>query len=313
MQSIDPLIVFEVTPRCNLSCCYCYNVWKSGNGFESTELSISEIAHLVDFMEAAHPLSVTLTGGEPLVREDLAEIAELFKKKGISVGVATNGILLDRESAHELADAGVRWFEVSIPSITRDGYLNLTGIDGLEQVKQAMLAAKSTGARLSVSHIMTALNEGEAGKVIELAFAFSADSVALNRFVPIGEVSRNSVLLPSIQQLDNTLRIASDTSASLDITVYASIPVEGCILKHERYPGIKFGSCVCGKEKWAVDPSGNLRICEQSPQILGSCLEYPFEELVQKPEVRQFRESNRFNYCRECPVYDKCGGGCRFF
>ncbi len=304
--------MFEVTPRCNLECRFCYNVWKSRGYSSPTELSIPEIALLADSIEAVHPVSVALTGGEPLLREDLSEIAKLFRSRGIKVGVVSNGILLDTESAEKLTDAGVSWFDISIPSISEGGYSRVTGFDGFAKVKRAMLAVKKAGARLIVSHIMTALNEGEAGQVIELAFAFSADAVALNRFVPGGEGQRNPDLLPTLQQLDNTLRIASDVSDSLNIKVYASIPVEDCLLRHDRYPGIKFGSCVCGDRKWAVDPSGNLRICEQSPEILGNLLEFSFENLIENDSVAEFRRRSRFTNCRECSAYDKCGGGCRF-
>ena len=309
---IDPIIVFEVTPRCNLECRFCYNVWKSTGYPSPAELSIAEIALLAGSIKVIHPISVALTGGEPLLRVDLSEIVMLFRSKGIKVGVVTNGILLDTESAEKLTDAGVSWFDISIPSISEVGYNKLTGLDGFEKAKRAMLAVKSAGARLTVSHIITALNEGEAGKVIELAFAFSADAVALNRFVPGGEGHRNPDLLPTLQQLDNTLRIASDVSDSLDITVYASIPVEDCLLKHERYPGIEFGSCVCGERKWAVDPSGNLRICEQSPEILGNLLEFSFENLIDNPAVAEFRRKTRLTDCEECSRWGECRGGCRF-
>ncbi len=312
MHFTDPIIVYEVTPRCNLECRFCYNVWKSSGYSSPVELPLTKIALLADSIEAAHPVSVALTGGEPLLRNDLALIAMLFKSRGIKVGVVSNGILLNTESVEKLTDAGVSWFDISVPSVSEVGYKRLTGCDGFAKVKRAMLAVKSTGARLIVSHILTALNEGEAGRVIELAFAFSADAVALNRFVPGGEGERNPDLLPTLQQLDNTLSIASDTAASLGITVYASIPVEDCLLQHDRYPGIEFGSCVCGERKWAVDPSGGLRICEQSPEILGSLLESSFENLIENPAVAEFRSKSRTPDCGKCSAYSKCGGGCRF-
>ncbi|MCD4846734.1 MAG: radical SAM protein [Candidatus Aegiribacteria sp.] len=312
MHFADPIIVFEVTSRCNLKCRFCYNVWKSSGYSSPVELPLAKIALLADSIEAAHPVSVALTGGEPLLREDLSSIAMLFRSRGIKVGVVSNGILLDKESAEKLADAGVSWFDISVPSISFGGYKRLTGFDGFAKVKRAMLAVKSAGARLIVSHIMTALNEGEAGKVIELAFAFSADAVALNRFVPGGEGHRNPDLIPTLQQLDNSLSAASKAASSLGITVYASIPVEDCLLQHERYPGIEFGSCVCGERKWAVDPSGGLRICEQSPGILGSLLESSFENLIESPAVAEFRRKDSLPDCGECPAYGECGGGCRF-
>ena len=142
MPLTAPIIAFEVTPRCNLECGFCYNVWKTDGYRCPDELSIPEIALLVDSLEVIHPVSVALTGGEPLLREDLAEIAMMFAVKGIRVGVVSNGILIDIESVEKLTAAGVSWFDISIPSISEYGYSSLTGFDGFAKVKRAMLDVK---------------------------------------------------------------------------------------------------------------------------------------------------------------------------
>lgn len=308
-----PLFVFEISPRCNLICAYCYNVWKAPENTYPSELSLDEIGNLADSIEAAHPISVTLTGGEPLLRDDLCEIVSLFRKRGILVGIATNGILLDLHTAESLKEAGASWFEVSVTSVSGEGYRDLTGSDGFETVKQAMLAAVSSGARLTVSHIITSRNSGDAGKVVDLAYAFRADAVALNRFVPGGTGLANRHLLPTLDQLDSALKRASGKSLmSPGMTVYAALPVEDCLLQHSNYPGITFGSCICGAGKWAISPAGNLRVCEQSPRILGSLLESSFEELSRSHYVEEFRRSNRSTDCESCGSASACGGGCRF-
>ncbi len=309
----QPLFVFEVTPRCNLACTYCYNVWKTEGKTYPSELPLDEIENLADSLQAAHPVSVTLTGGEPLLRDDLYEIVSLFQKRGILVGIATNGMLLDRGTAESLKKAGVSWFEVSVTSISEEGYRDLTGTSGFAAVKQAMLNAVSSGVRLTVSHIITSRNWNDAGRVIDLAYAFSADAVALNRFVPGGTGLANRHLLPTLQQLDSALRSASGRSIVCPgMKVYAALPVEDCLLRHADYPGISFGSCICGAGKWSISPSGDLRVCEQSPHILGSLLESTFAELSRSRYVENFRNSNRNPGCTSCSSYGVCGGGCRF-
>ena len=310
---IRPLFVFEVTPRCNLACTYCYNVWKKNGEQSPRELTLNEIGNLADSIQAAHPVSVTLTGGEPLLRDDLCAIVRLFQKRGILVGIATNGMLLDRTAAESLKEAGAGWFEVSVTSVSEDGYSDLTGTDGFAAVKQAMLAVVSSGARLTVSHIITSRNFGDSGRVIDLAYAFAADAVALNRFVPGGTGLANRHLLPTLVQLDSALKSAGERSLmSPGMKVYAALPVEDCLLQHNDYSGISFGSCICGAGKWAISPAGDLRVCEQSPDILGSLLESSFEELSRSPFVEEFRSNNRSPDCMSCSSAGVCGGGCRF-
>ncbi len=308
-----PLFVFEITPQCNLACTYCYNVWKTDSEHYPRELSLDEIENLADSIQAAHPISVTLTGGEPILRDDLHEIVSILRKRGILVGIATNGMLLDRDTAHSLKEAGASWFEVSVTSVSGERYTDLTGTDGFDDVKRAMLAVKSAGARLTISHIITSLNYGDAGQVVDLAYAFSADATALNRFVPGGTGLENRHLLPTLEQLDSALKSAGERSLmSPGMTVYAAIPVEDCLLHHSDYPGVSFGSCICGAGKWAISPSGDLRVCEQSSHIIGSLLERSFEELSRSEFVEEFRCSNRSSDCESCSSMTVCGGGCRF-
>jgi len=309
----NPLFVFEVTPKCNLSCRYCYNIWKTQDYLAGGELPLSGIELLADSISAAHPVSITLTGGEPLLRKDLCGIVHAFSDRGIRVGIATNGLLLDQETAELLKKAGVEWVEVSIPSLHPDRYEDLCGIVGPAAVKGAMLAVKSVGIRLTVSHIITSVNCDEAGVIVDLAYAFSADAVALNRFVPGGTGLSNQHLLPTLNQLDSSLKKASERSLrSPGITVFTAIPVEDCILKHADYPGIKFGSCICGVGKWAINPAGDLRICEQSPHSIGNLLESPFAELFESQFIADFRDFNCRSTCPACASFSSCGGGCRF-
>ncbi len=308
-----PLFVFEITPRCNLACTYCYNVWKAEGEPCPSELPLAEIENLADSIQAARPVSVTLTGGEPLLRDDLCEIVSMFRKRGILVGIATNGLLLDRDTAESLKEAGTSWFEVSVTSVSGEGYRDLTGTCGFEAVKQAMLAVVSSGARLTVSHIRTSRNYSDSGQVVDIAYAFAADATALNRFVPGGTGLANRHLLPTLEQLDSALKNASARSLmSPGMTVYAALPVEDCLLQHSVYPGITFGSCTCGEGKWAVSPLGDLRVCEQSPHILGSLLGNTFEKLSRSRYVEEFRSRNRTQGCNSCRSVSACGGGCRF-
>ncbi|MEN8209575.1 MAG: radical SAM protein [Candidatus Fermentibacteria bacterium] len=308
-----PIFVFETTPRCSLACDYCYNVWKADGEVSPRELQLDDIEKIADSILEAHPISVTLTGGEPLLRDDLCGIVRLFRKRGILVGIATNGLLLDRNRAELLKEAGASWFDVSVTSVSTEGYRKLTGTDGFAAVKQAMLAAVSSGAKLTVSHIITSRNLCDAGRVVDLACAFSADAVALNRFVPGGTGLANRHLLPTLKQLDSALKSADTRSIMCPgMMVYAALPVEDCLLRHSNYPGITFGSCICGEGKWAISPAGDLRVCEQSSRVLGNLLVSTFEQLSRSRYIEEFRSSNRNPDCRSCSSATVCGGGCRF-
>ncbi len=311
---IWPYFVYEITSRCTNDCIYCYNVWKDNGNNSEEELSLLEIKKLFcKLSEEITPAGVTLTGGEPLLHPDILEVASFLAYKNIRVGIATNGILLDEEMTRKLTDSGVSYFEVSLDSIDQKKYSYLTHNHKLKNVKNAILNIKKHDAELTVSFTLTKLNLDDLEETIDYCFAFSADSIALNRFVPGGSGLKNlSQLQLKTEDLKRALSIADKKSKEYNLPINVTIPIESCIIDHKQYPHLNFGVCACAKNKWVIDFSGNLRTCEQNSEVLGSLFDNGFLELAQSKAVKLFRQNNFKNDCNKCEQFSHCGGGCRF-
>lgn len=309
-----PYLVFEITQRCNLGCLYCYNVWKQRGDYPQGELTLPDMMRLFEkLLSEVSPAGVALTGGEPLLHPAIIGISSFLAGEGIPVSVVTNGVLLDEDMAGRLTDAGVGHFEISIPGLDDDVYRGITGCDKARAARNALLMARRSGAKLTVSTVLTGLNCAETGDIVCLACAFSADGIVLNRFVPGGEGLRHlSELLPTKKELETALSAACSGSAGHGIPVIAAVPFEACLYELDRYRDISFGTCACGREKWVVDPLGNLRTCEQNPVILGSLFEKCFQELTNSLPADRFRKDNLGSGCGSCADFLRCGGGCRF-
>ena len=141
-REIDYLRV-SVTQRCNLNCIYC---GKSDCGKKQTELSLDELARLVRAFAACGIRKVRVTGGEPLVRQDVVQIVErIAKTPGIeTVGLTTNGVLLEQYAA-PLANAGLQSVNISLDSTDGSTYRHLTGADVLGRVLRGIDAAQEAG------------------------------------------------------------------------------------------------------------------------------------------------------------------------
>ncbi|OPL18311.1 MAG: hypothetical protein AVO35_05545 [Candidatus Aegiribacteria sp. MLS_C] len=306
-------LVWEVTAGCNLECVFCYNPWRAEGRSIPPDLSTAGMVHLAGRIAEAGPVSVTLTGGEPLLRGDLEVIAAELAGRGIPAGVATNGMLLDDRRAESLVRAGVRWFEIPVHGCSPGTVEALTGRDCIKGTRAAMLAAGRAGATLTASHAITSINYRETADAVKTAFALGAVSMALNRFVPGGAGLDRLDLLPSGEQLGSALVDASKAAMQCrGMLVYTGIPVEPCLHDLSRCPGLVFGPCVCGSEKWAVGPEGELRVCEQSPNVLGSMVTGDFIEMTSSRAVEEFRSREAFPECGRCPSFPRCGSGCRF-
>lgn len=158
----------SVTKRCNLNCSYCGSKKAQGEN----ELSLKEIVTLTRVFAGLGINKVRLTGGEPLIREDICEIAEEIKKiKGIdSLYITTNGILLE-EKADALKRAGVDGVNISLDALDRELYRSITGVDALERVLEGFEKSLAVGfSRVRINSVLVrGKNDTQAKELISLA------------------------------------------------------------------------------------------------------------------------------------------------
>ncbi|MFA5891561.1 MAG: GTP 3',8-cyclase MoaA [Actinomycetota bacterium] len=135
----------SVTDRCNFRCTYCMPAegvpWLPRHDI----LTFEEIDRLVGLFMELGARTVRLTGGEPLVRTDLADLVQMLTARGVpELALSTNGVLL-AERAPELARAGLHRINVSVDSLMRHRFAEMTRRDALEQVMEGLRAAEAAG------------------------------------------------------------------------------------------------------------------------------------------------------------------------
>ena len=136
----------SVTDRCNLRCTYCMPAdglpWLP----RAEILDYEEIARLVTVFHTMGVETVRLTGGEPTVRKNLPELVRLLRAAapGVDLSMTTNGLMLD-ELASPLAAAGLDRINVSIDSLLRHRFAEITRRDALERVFAGLRAAEAAG------------------------------------------------------------------------------------------------------------------------------------------------------------------------
>ncbi len=144
-MSVDYLRI-SVTDRCNLRCLYCDPYQRRRFISRDDVLRFEEIHRIARLFAQCGVTSIRLTGGEPLMRKDLPV---LVRKLGTTPGIkelslTTNGVLLE-PVAHELKAAGLRRVNISVDSLNRDIYREITGFDVLEEVRRGIHAAIEIG------------------------------------------------------------------------------------------------------------------------------------------------------------------------
>ena len=117
MDHVPRLIFWELTKKCNLNCIHCRA--ESENSRFEGELTLDEIKAVIDDIAAHYTPIMVLTGGEPLYREDIFQIASYADEKGLKTALAINGTLIDRSIAEKIRDAGIRRVSISLDGSTR--------------------------------------------------------------------------------------------------------------------------------------------------------------------------------------------------
>ena len=129
----------SITDRCNLRCGYCMPECGVPSVPHDMILRFDEIVRLVKIFCSMGIKNVKITGGEPLVRKGAVDLIKDIKSvEGIEkVSITTNGILLS-ENLNALAEAGIDSINISLDTLNRQKYLNITGFDGLNTVLKAI-------------------------------------------------------------------------------------------------------------------------------------------------------------------------------
>jgi cyclic pyranopterin phosphate synthase len=130
----------SITQSCNLACPFCH---REGDIRRlRTEMTPQQIMRIVSVAASLGVDRIKLTGGEPLLREDIQEIVELIHSvRGITdIGITTNGILLEKY-AEPLKVAGLNRVNVSLGTLDRETYVKMTGIDALDNVLRGVFEA----------------------------------------------------------------------------------------------------------------------------------------------------------------------------
>jgi radical SAM protein with 4Fe4S-binding SPASM domain len=314
-------LIFEATQRCNHACLHCYNVWNGADGFETYpayprgELDTSQtLALLNKALDETGCRHITLTGGEPLLREDLPQILDLLSRRQVMTTLISNGRLLSKERVVDLLERGVDLFELPLLSHRRETHDHLSGSPGaFDAVLAAMANVRYHGGQFVAVFVATRLNLPDLEGAIKLAVAFGARGLMLNRFNAGGRGRAHlAELSPSAEEVRRALVTANAASAELQFPISCSIPIQPCLVEPGGFPNLGFGYCAAGTDRayYTLDPLGNLRPCNHSPTILGNLLAEPFGDLVAGAQMAAFVEAMP-PFCDPCSLRERCQGGCK--
>lgn len=140
-----PLVIFSPTSRCNSRCVSC--TWWASDGRD--DLALDEIERLADSLAELDTRLVVFSGGEPLARRDVFDVADVFRRRGMTLHLLTSGLAL-RSRASEVAGRFDRVI-VSLDAVTDGLYAEIRGVDGLAAIERGVARLRALATSLPVS------------------------------------------------------------------------------------------------------------------------------------------------------------------
>ena len=179
------LVAWETTRNCNLTCVHCRA--SATKGPYSGELDTQAAFRLLDQIALVGEPIVILTGGEPLLRPDIFDIAKYGTDKGLRMVMAPNGTLITEANAGQMADSGIKRISISIDGATKESHDSFRGVKGaFEGALNGIKLAKEAGVEFQINTTITKTNLEQIPKIQDLAIKLGAVAHHIFLLVPTG-------------------------------------------------------------------------------------------------------------------------------
>ncbi len=184
-NAVPRLIAWEITRNCNLECVHCRA--SALHGKYEGELDTERCFSLLDDIEKVAKPIIILTGGEPLLREDIFEIANYGTEKGFKMVMAPNGTLINKDNAKKMADSGIKRISVSLDGASSDIHDGFRGVKGaFDAALSGIKTAKEAGIEFQINTTITQNNFDDISKIHSLAIKLGAAAHHIFLLVPTG-------------------------------------------------------------------------------------------------------------------------------
>ncbi len=323
-----PLIVsFAITKACNLRCLHCH---VSAREAMADELSLKEALRAVDEMANLGTEALIISGGEPLLRKNFAlRLAEYCVDVGIIPAMLTNGVLLSREVAWELKDAGIMAVGVPIDSVVPESHDKLRNVPGtFDKAVRAIRNCLDVDLEVVVTTMALKDTFDEIPRRIEYIASLGVEQVAVYDLVPVGRGKDIMDQAMTQTQRASLVRYLQGTQESGEMVfamsggqpLYPEIAsvmhdANGTkardLLLKEFWVHSPVG-CHAGILYFSLRPNGDVYPCTFLPVKAGNIREQRLTDIWRNSRIlNELRQRSLLKgKCGQCSYRETCGG-CR--
>ncbi|MBI4056872.1 MAG: radical SAM protein [Elusimicrobia bacterium] len=303
------VISWNLTRRCNLACEHCYidayqgkddpgQIARVGEKVAATfsgELSTQECFTVIDQLAEASPQALLiLTGGEPLLRRDVFDIAGYASQKGLWVVVGTNGVLITETLARKLKEVGVKGMSLSLDSTQPEKHDRFRGVQGaFRNTMEGTRILTREGLPFIIQTTLHPNNLQEIESIANLAHTLGAKVFNLYFLVSTGRGAYTTTLTPTQYESAMHQLLPLQKAFAGKMLVNAKCAPHYQRILYETEPTSPFlrtfnlgaGGCPAGTHYLGITPNGDMTPCPYLPVYGGNLREKSFKDIWENSEV----------------------------
>lgn len=298
-------ITWEITNQCNLMCVHC--CVGATNKRQPDELSLKDKISLVRALSAFGQFDFYLTGGEPLLAEDIFPLLQFIIDNGMGLGIATNGTMITEEFASRLHDLGVNMIHVSLDGFSAEIHDAIRGVQGsFEKTVNGIRNLLRVGVPTRVGYVITKSNVQSLPHFVEFVATLGVQRVILATPQPTGRALLN--------ELSDQIEIQEVEKLIRELQVTSSVKL---IYRRDNPGRLPLGVCPGATKIFHITMNGDVYPCSWISKLdtslsMGNVKHHNIAQILASNSrfLEMLSARNSHPLCHLCDLEKSCSRGC---
>ena len=307
---------WHITEKCNFKCKHCYTEGVS------KELSTRELFMIlrqyIDLIKIweldknNRPRKLSLSGGEPLLREDffkLLEEIQNYRDMFTTLTVMSNGSLITKSVVKKLKKYEISGVQISVDGLEENND-RIRGKGSFKKATKGIEKLLSNGVPVGVSITVHKGNVNDLEGFIDLCNSMKVKALAVGRLVPIGSGKDLRILEPlETKKFYKKVMELKRKWKDKGVHIYTHCSDSLCFIENSNY---ETHGCSAGYDSFSILPNGNVIPCRRFPVKVGNVLEKSLIDIWYTSDfLWRLRNKGSISACKNCELFKKCFGGAR--
>lgn len=317
-DSVKYPVISEIalTYRCQNRCDFCY-ASSPFRGKSSDEITTEQAMSIIEKIHhEAHVPTVSFTGGEPTLRDDLPELVAFADSVGMRTNLITNGIrCADKNLVTSLAGAGLKSAQVSLESHIEEVHDSIVGNRGaFQKTVRAIENLKDAGIYTHTNSTICHKNKNSLIPFVQfIQDTFGFPYLSMNMIIKTGIARDNANVSISYSSIGSIIEPVINFCETIDMKLVWYSPTPYCLFNPVDH-NLGSKSCACISGLLSVSPTGELLPCSSYDRGVGSLLRNSFEYIWNSDEALYWRERRYLPpVCGSCEYEILCSGACPLY